>query len=113
MRRQRLNQPEPKFSFGLPLHVILGNLTDRILRGAVTDFLHFYVNEYAWPSQRRGIRVSVSLPVSSFVRLFRNDGSDGITFAGVIHSVGLVPAFLRSTQSRPLFPRRINRGQPL
>ena len=29
---------------------ILGNLTDRILHGAVTDFLHFYIQEYAWPS---------------------------------------------------------------
>jgi signal peptidase II len=39
-----------KISFGLLASGILGNLTDRILRGAVTDFLHFYVNEYAWPS---------------------------------------------------------------
>jgi signal peptidase II len=45
----RLNQLT-KISFGLLASGILGNLTDRILRGAVTDFLHFYVNEYAWPS---------------------------------------------------------------
>ena len=39
-----------KISFGLLASGVLGNLTDRICRGAVTDFLHFYVNEYAWPS---------------------------------------------------------------
>jgi signal peptidase II len=39
-----------KISFGLLACGILGNLTDRILSGAVTDFLHFYVKEYAWPS---------------------------------------------------------------
>jgi len=39
-----------KISFGLLAAGIVGNLTDRILRGAVTDFLHFYVREYAWPS---------------------------------------------------------------
>jgi signal peptidase II len=39
-----------KISFGLLASGILGNLTDRIFRGAVTDFLHFYINEYAWPS---------------------------------------------------------------
>jgi signal peptidase II len=39
-----------KISFGLLASGILGNLTDRILRGAVTDFLHFYLNDYAWPS---------------------------------------------------------------
>jgi signal peptidase II len=46
---QRLNHLT-KISFGLLASGILGNLTDRIFRGAVTDFLHFYVNEYAWPS---------------------------------------------------------------
>jgi signal peptidase II len=39
-----------KISFALLVSGILGNLTDRISRGAVTDFLHFYVKEYAWPS---------------------------------------------------------------
>jgi signal peptidase II len=39
-----------KISFALLVAGISGNLTDRILRGAVTDFLHFYVREYAWPS---------------------------------------------------------------
>jgi signal peptidase II len=46
---QRLNLLT-KIAFGLLASGILGNLTDRILRGAVTDFLHFYVNDYAWPS---------------------------------------------------------------
>jgi signal peptidase II len=39
-----------RISFALLASGILGNLTDRIFRGAVTDFLHFYVREYAWPS---------------------------------------------------------------
>jgi signal peptidase II len=47
--QQRLNNIT-KISFGLLASGILGNLTDRILRGAVTDFLHFYLYEYSWPS---------------------------------------------------------------
>ena len=47
--RQRLTNIT-KISLGLLAAGIVGNLTDRILRGAVTDFLHFYVREYAWPS---------------------------------------------------------------
>jgi len=39
-----------KISFALLVAGISSNLTDRIFRGAVTDFLHFYVREYAWPS---------------------------------------------------------------
>jgi signal peptidase II len=39
-----------KISLGLLAAGIVGNLTDRIFRGAVTDFLHFYLREYAWPS---------------------------------------------------------------
>jgi signal peptidase II len=39
-----------KISFALLAAGILGNLTDRLLKGSVVDFLHFYVHEYAWPS---------------------------------------------------------------
>jgi len=39
-----------KISFALLIAGISGNLTDRVFFGAVTDFLHFYVREYAWPS---------------------------------------------------------------
>ncbi len=39
-----------KLALALLVSGILGNLTDRVLRGAVTDFLHFYLREYAWPS---------------------------------------------------------------
>jgi signal peptidase II len=46
---QRLNSLT-RISFALLFSGILGNLTDRILRGAVTDFLHFYIQNYAWPS---------------------------------------------------------------
>lgn len=46
---QRLNNIT-RISFGLLASGILGNVTDRIFRGAVTDFLHFYISEYSWPS---------------------------------------------------------------
>jgi signal peptidase II len=46
---QRLNSLT-RISFALLFSGILGNLTDRVLRGAVTDFLHFYIQNYAWPS---------------------------------------------------------------
>ena len=39
-----------KVSFALLVAGISGNLADRVFLGAVTDFLHFYVREYAWPS---------------------------------------------------------------
>jgi signal peptidase II len=46
---QRLNNLT-RISFALLISGILGNLTDRIMRGEVTDFLHFYIQNYAWPS---------------------------------------------------------------
>jgi signal peptidase II len=27
----------------------VGNLWDRVARGQVTDFLHFYIGEHVWP----------------------------------------------------------------
>jgi signal peptidase II len=29
---------------------ILGNSIDRVFRGAVVDFLQFYIGKYVWPS---------------------------------------------------------------
>ena len=29
---------------------VAGNLTDRLFKGSVVDFLHFYYQQYAWPS---------------------------------------------------------------
>jgi signal peptidase II len=46
---QRLNYLT-RISFALLASGILGNLTDRIFRGAVTDFLHFFIGDYSWPS---------------------------------------------------------------
>lgn len=39
-----------KISFGLLAAGVIGNLSDRLIRGNVIDFLHFYVREYAWPA---------------------------------------------------------------
>jgi signal peptidase II len=39
-----------KVSLALLTAGILGNLIDRLTRGSVVDFLHFYIREYAWPS---------------------------------------------------------------
>jgi len=38
------------FALGLILGGALGNLVDRILLGAVVDFLHFHVAQYYWPA---------------------------------------------------------------
>jgi signal peptidase II len=68
-----------KISFGLLASGILGNLTDRVLRGAVTDFLHFYINEYAWPSFNVAdscICIAAGLLI---VGSFRRTQSDGMT----------------------------------
>ena len=42
--------PERYFAIFLVLSGILGNSLDRISRGAVVDFLSFYIGKYAWPS---------------------------------------------------------------
>jgi len=41
---------ERYFAVFLILSGILGNSIDRIFRGAVVDFLQFYIGKYAWPS---------------------------------------------------------------
>jgi signal peptidase II len=45
----RLHWPT-KVSFALLTAGILGNLIDRLVKGSVVDFLHFYIRQYAWPS---------------------------------------------------------------
>ena len=39
-----------KTALALLLAGILGNLLDRLAHGQVTDFLHFYHDQYEWPS---------------------------------------------------------------
>ena len=39
-----------KISFSLLAAGVIGNLFDRVVRGNVIDFLHFYIREYAWPA---------------------------------------------------------------
>lgn len=39
-----------KVSFALLTAGIVGNLIDRLAKGSVVDFLHFYIRKYAWPS---------------------------------------------------------------
>jgi len=38
-----------KFSLTLILAGALGNMTDRVLRGQVVDFLDFYISRHHWP----------------------------------------------------------------
>jgi signal peptidase II len=47
--RHRLNTIT-QIALALLASGILGNLTDRVLRGAVTDFLNFYYQGHYWPS---------------------------------------------------------------
>lgn len=42
--------PERYFAIFLVMSGILGNSIDRIFRGAVVDFLQFYIGRYVWPS---------------------------------------------------------------
>jgi signal peptidase II len=50
------NRREQRLSVGSQVALCLfaagitGNLLDRVLKGSVVDFLHFYIQQYAWPS---------------------------------------------------------------
>src|SRR6516165_9497020 len=39
-----------QIALSLLLAGVAGNLTDRLFKGSVVDFLHFYYQQYAWPS---------------------------------------------------------------
>lgn len=45
-----LKDTENRLAFGLVLGGAIGNLTDRIVHGAVIDFFDFYVGSYHWPA---------------------------------------------------------------
>ncbi|HZC35657.1 MAG TPA: signal peptidase II [Chthoniobacterales bacterium] len=56
MRDRWLSNPSNRFhwttkvSLALLTAGIVGNLIDRLIKGSVVDFLHFYIRQYAWPS---------------------------------------------------------------
>lgn len=45
-----LTSKEDRIAFSLILGGALGNLTDRLLRGYVVDFLDFYIGSHHWPA---------------------------------------------------------------
>lgn len=45
-----LKDSENRLAFGFVLGGALGNLTDRIMHGAVIDFFDFYVGSFHWPA---------------------------------------------------------------
>lgn len=69
-----LRKAESKFqavSIGLVIGGALGNMVDRIIYGAVADFLDFHINNYHWPAFNvADIAISVGvflLVIESFV----------------------------------------------
>ena len=44
----------PSLGIALIIGGAIGNLTDRILRGGVVDFLDFHINEWHWPAFNLG-----------------------------------------------------------
>ncbi|HUF64152.1 MAG TPA: signal peptidase II [Verrucomicrobiales bacterium] len=49
-KRQAFPNTPSRIAVFLLLAGVFGNLTDRIFRGYVVDFLLFYVNEWQWPA---------------------------------------------------------------
>ncbi len=45
-----IKSKDDRIAFSLILGGALGNLTDRLIRGYVVDFLDFYVGKYHWPA---------------------------------------------------------------
>lgn len=45
-----MKDSENRLAFGLVLGGAIGNLTDRIVHGAVIDFFDFYVGSFHWPA---------------------------------------------------------------
>lgn len=75
---------ERYFSILLILSGILGNCIDRIFRGAVVDFLQFYIGKYVWPSFNVAdscICVGVFIYiVSSLIRPERKTDPDALNY---------------------------------
>lgn len=49
IRRHAVERLLP-FSFALVLGGAIGNVIDRVLHGAVIDFLYFHIGRYGWPA---------------------------------------------------------------
>ncbi len=67
-------------SLGLIIGGALGNALDRLIRGGVADFFHFYVNDWSWyvfnPADVAIVAGVVGLLYDSF-RPNRNDAANG------------------------------------
>lgn len=69
---------ERYFAVFLVLSGILGNSIDRIFRGAVVDFLQFYIGQYAWPSFNVADScICVGVFIYIFSSLFRPERKPG------------------------------------
>ena len=65
-------------ALGLVAGGAIGNLVDRLLQGAVTDFLDFYVADWHWPTFNLGdsaITVGVGLMLLAGLRTTRTKGA--------------------------------------
>ncbi|MDR1952147.1 MAG: signal peptidase II [Elusimicrobiota bacterium] len=63
--------PLQKYAFCLVLSGGIGNLTDRIFRGAVVDFLDFGINNLRWPAFNiadSAVCIAMFLIIFSFVK---------------------------------------------
>ena len=67
-----LNSVINKLFFGMLVGGIVGNTIDRIFRGCVIDFLHFYVNTLSWPSFNiADIAISLSCSILLIKTIFK------------------------------------------
>ena len=65
------------FAFGMIIGGAIGNITDRLLIGAVVDFLDFYAFGYHWPAFNiADASICIGATVLIFESLFTRDTLD-------------------------------------